>query len=240
MEATNHDDIACMERENWWYVSRRNIADELLRDALPRQAAIILDVGCGVGSNLPALRPHAQAVHGLDISPRALKYARRQGFDSLTEASAEKMPYPDESVDTVICMDALEHLDDDKAVTEIVRVLKKGGTLLVTVPAFTSLWNENDDYSHHLRRYRKSELEALLTRHGLHISKLSYWNMLFFLPVWVVARFYTRGSGAERNNLSYIPKFLNLPLVWAMRAERAIGAIIPLPFGVSLYALAHK
>lgn len=243
MESNSHSDITRMERDNWWYVSRREMIDSLLEKISFPPDAVALDVGCGVGSNLPPLRRHARTVYGLDISPHALAYAHQQGFDKLVEASAESIPYADETADIVTCMDVLEHLDDSRAMAEVVRVLKKKGTILITVPAFPSLWNENDDYGHHLRRYRKQKLKALIEHHGLVVDRLSYWNFLFFLPVWLVARFYRKSranSNQVHNNLSYIPSFLNPLLIRLMRFERWISSLSPLPFGVSLYAVAHK
>jgi SAM-dependent methyltransferase len=240
MEVHSHADIAGMERRNWWYVARRRVLANLLRRYVP-SVEVAVDVGCGVGSNYPVLASSAQRVIGLDISPEALAQLKVQ-YSETVLASVEKIPLPDASADIVLCADVLEHVDDVASVREIYRILKPGGHLFVNVPAFESLWNENDDYAHHLRRYRKGQLKALLADAGFSILQLGYWNRLFWLPVWIIGRTYKRGSKKEdlRNNLHSIPSWLDPLLIAWMRLENALGSIVPLPPGVSLVVVAQK
>lgn len=242
MEVQNYKDIAGFEKGNWWYQSRRKIIASILDRFSKNKVDTILDLGCGVGSNAPILAPRAQKLVGLDISPHALSFARTASYGSLIEANAEEIPLPDESVDVVVCTDVLEHLDDQKAILEIKRVLKNKGLLVLTVPAFPSLWNANDDYSHHLRRYRLDEIEALIRRVGLSVRYISFWNIAFFFPVWIVARLYrSRKAGIElKNNLSLIPSWLNGILIIYMKFETAISIRFPIRFGVSIILAGEK
>ncbi len=241
MEQHSHKEIAALEQSNWWYATRRSILRNLLERFAPT-ADTALDVGCGVGSNYSVISESALKVIGLDISQDALDTTLAP-YDEKVLASVEKMPLPDESVDIVVCFDVLEHVDDRVATKDVFRVLRPGGTAFITVPAFDSLWNENDDYGHHLRRYRKSEIVSVLKESGFELPYVNYWNRFPFFPVvWVVARFYKRGVKKEnlRNNLSLIPNWLNPLLILWMHIENAIARVIPLPFGVSLVVVARK
>jgi len=82
---------------------------------------------------------------GADISPDALTLARGKGFARLDLLSAGKpLPYADQSFDIITALEVLEHISDDAgAVSERYRVLRPGGLLLVSVPAFSWLWSEH-------------------------------------------------------------------------------------------------
>ena len=67
---------------------------------------------------------------------------------------------------------------------EIFRVLKPGGRLFVTVPAFPSLWSEHDEALHHYRRYTVPRLKDLFQRVGLSVDKISYTVTTLFPPIW--------------------------------------------------------
>lgn len=225
MQSHSHSDIAHMEETNWWYVSRRR----LLSRFIPR-CSNALDVGCGVGANYPILAAKADHVHGVDIAPDAVAFASSKGYKEVIVGSVESLPNPSHSADLVLCTDVLEHVDDVQAIAEIHRVLRPGGTLIVTVPAFQCLWNENDDYSHHHRRYTKQSLINLVSK-DFTVEHVAYWNHFMFFPVWLTARFYKKKEGALRNNLTRIPAFLNTPLIWMLSCERLLSF---LPWGVSL------
>jgi ubiquinone/menaquinone biosynthesis C-methylase UbiE len=86
----------------------------------------------------------------------------------LTRADAQSMPIADNSVDIVTAMDVIEHIPDDKAaLREISRILKPGGYLLATVPAFQSLWSDHDVALHHFRRYTQPSFRDVIQRSGL-------------------------------------------------------------------------
>ena len=240
MEKQNYRDISRYEETNWWYVSRRRILQDMFRRVLGGgTAGSVVDVGCGTGANVSVLRQHAARVVGIDIAPEAVAFAREKGgYTEVLCGDALALPLPDASVDIVVCMDVLEHVDDEAAAREIARVLRPGGYAFITVPAFASLWNVNDDYSHHLRRYRSQRLGKIFQQAGCVAEKVYYWNCALVVPVWVMARLYRRGQTPLRNNLSYIPGVANPLLRWLIRAELVAGT--HLPFGVSLCAVVRK
>jgi SAM-dependent methyltransferase len=112
---------------------------EALAALLPRSGRIV-EVGCGTGGLLAAGARIGLEIEGVDIALRWLVVARRRLDDlglavPLVAASAEKLPYADASLQTLVADSVLEHLDDPgAAVREWARVLKPGGTLLVWSP----------------------------------------------------------------------------------------------------------
>jgi SAM-dependent methyltransferase len=95
----------------------------------------ILDVGCGTGANLEMLSRFGNA-EGVDVSDEALTFCKSKGL-RVHKGLAEELPFDDETFDIVTGLDVIEHLDDDIAgLSEMNRVLKKGGKTLIFVPAF--------------------------------------------------------------------------------------------------------
>ncbi|MFC3494684.1 class I SAM-dependent methyltransferase [Glycomyces rhizosphaerae] len=123
---------------------------DIAAELAPADARFVLDVGCGYGRYLKRLRtdhPGATVV-GIDAAPGMLAEVE----PPIMVADAQSIPYPDDSVDTVLAMHMLYHVPDiAKAVAEFRRVLKPGGTLLVST-------NTDDDmaepYAHWARAIR--------------------------------------------------------------------------------------
>lgn len=242
MEVKQYHDIAGFDQaDNWWYEARRAYLDRLCSRYVQGKQDVALDVGCGTGANVDILKERAQKVVGLDPSEAALMHAKEKGYAECLLTGVEHMPLPDASIDMILCADVLEHVDDRAAIVELRRILKPGGTVVANVPAFMSLWHGNDDYSQHVRRYARRELVALFADHGFEVQHVRFWNMLFFVPVWIAARFYHKDTAASHaNNLAGIPAWLNpLLRVW-MRIETVLTDIMPLPFGVSLVLVARR
>lgn len=243
MEHGNYQDIAEMEEHNWWYCSRRELFAGMLR-SFKTPVRVALDIGCGVGANYRILRHAAERVIGVDPASEAYVLAGKKGYDQVFQASAEQLPLPDASVDLILCADVLEHVDDVATLRELFRVLVPGGTLLLSVPAFPSLWNANDIYSQHRRRYTKSACYTALRAPGFVVSRSTFWNALFFLPVWCVARWQQWRPVAKeqlQNNLSFLPRWLDRVLLRLLCLENAwILRGHHFPFGVTLVVSAKK
>jgi SAM-dependent methyltransferase len=107
----------------------------LLEDAA-RPGAAILDVGCGAANSYaPRVAARASSYVGVDVSGAAIKLARLNGLDARQIDDAGELPFADESFDAAICIEVLEHLlEPDRAAAEVHRVLRPGGTLLVSAP----------------------------------------------------------------------------------------------------------
>jgi len=96
----------------------------------------VLDDGCGVGEYLTRLAAAARASHGVELeADRALQAARRAPRSAVLRAQGESLPYASASFDLILSHEVLEHVDDDRAATsEILRVLRPGGRLVLFVP----------------------------------------------------------------------------------------------------------
>jgi SAM-dependent methyltransferase len=105
------------------------------------------------------------------------------------KGDAMRLPFGAGSFDVVLALDAFEHFEDDvAAMRETLRVLRPGGLLVCTVPAFMALWSPHDEAYHHHRRYRRPLLVERLGAAGYRIERSSYSSMALFLPVLALRR----------------------------------------------------
>src|SRR5262249_16905842 len=166
------------------YRVRRDLLDQqLARLGLDAARARILDVGCGTGGAALTLARHGRAV-ALDRSPESFRLAMDRPYTHRVVASAAApLPFADGSFDVACALAILEHLDDDGAAArELHRVCKPGGHVIAYVPAYRLLWGYNDEYSHHKRRYRKSQLRRVIADAGFAVREAGYFNPALFLP----------------------------------------------------------
>lgn len=165
-----------------------------------------MDLGCGQGRHAHALAAHSRnRVHilGLDLDFSSA-FTSKKGFALLqTQAEPQNsvwlmlnadclhLPFPDQIFDVVICAEVLEHLPDYHGVLlEIRRVLKKGGTLALSVPSYWPeriCWALSLEYQHdpggHLRIFKATPLRleiqrlgfARLFQHKAHALHAPYW-----------------------------------------------------------------
>jgi SAM-dependent methyltransferase len=185
-----YDEVFAVERGHFWFVNRSALIAWAIRRYFPH-AQSVLDVGCGTGGVLAALRsalPPTVRFSAGDALVTGLEFARRQLPDvSFAQVDIRRLPY-DREFDVVGVFDVLEHLDDDEqALREIYRSTTVGGGLVVTVPQHPSLWSALDVYSHHRRRYRRRELLGAIERAGFAIVRATSF-MTLTLPAQFIAR----------------------------------------------------
>ena len=151
MEQHYYAEYRAVEDRHWWFLGRRAILLGLLDRHVPvgDPAKRVLDVGCGTGAMLQQLDRYG-TVDGVDADEDAVRFCKGRGLDSVRLLENGSLPFDSGTFDLVTALDVIEHIDDDSAMlAEIHRVLRPGGTFLVTVPAFQSLWGPQDEISHH-------------------------------------------------------------------------------------------
>jgi SAM-dependent methyltransferase len=247
MNVEIYEHMYLSEKDNWWFKGRRElITDMVARACKPQrgEALKIPDVGCGTGLNSQAFEQFGE-VYGLDMSREALGFSKLRGKSNLIQAYADHLPIEDDTFDVLCALDLLEHIEDDiGAIKEFHRVLKPGGRLILTVPAFMSLWSSHDDVLHHKRRYNKTAFIRELKSCNFYLDRLTYWNFFLF-PAVALARIIHRGASDAREGGKYglpdLPEVLNRLLLQLLRVETAaIRRGHNLPVGVSMFCICKK
>lgn len=228
-----------VEQKHWWFVARQRIVEDLIRRRIGlAPGSSVLDVGCGTGAILAMLSKQFEA-YGTDTSPLAIELCGKRGLKNSFQCTLESFPHPDLRFNLITLLDVIEHIDDDLTVLQQARdYLKPGGSVLLTVPAYQWLWSRHDDLNHHKRRYTKAGFAEVLDRAGLKPTLLSYYNTLLF-PAALVGRIVQKASGSTNDTtLTIPPSLLNSLLTTLFSFERHLLDMAPLPFGLSLIAIA--
>ncbi len=259
MNPEEYERMHALETDYWWFVGRRALIAQLLEATRPLihcDAPQLVDIGCGTGANLPMLRGAVGAqgqIFGLDFSPLALQWARSEGELEggqihLSQGDALSLPLRDNCADIVTMLDVLEHLSDDNlALREVQRILKPGGALILSVPAYQHMWSAHDEALHHFRRYEKAGLNQVLKNAGFRVWRLSFAMSVMPPIAWFWRRFVLpfaarRPRDAARHSqgavLPSVPPAINKMLVRYVGTEGKIIPKRPLRFGTSLVTVA--
>ncbi len=230
--------LARVEERHWFYSGKREIARRwLARLGALGHDRLVVDVGAGTGLFAAELR-HRCRVVAVDPDPTALAFIRSRAApgESLptVAASADALPLATASVDGLTALDVLEHLDDDRAAMgEFVRVVRPGGGLVISVPAFPALWSDWDVSLHHRRRYTRVRLARVLRGLPVEVRHFGYVNTFAFAPIlaYRLARRLELGGSARLED--GVP---GEPLNTLLRRLFVEPAMLPIsfPVGVSL------
>ncbi len=186
---------------HWWYRARRDLFLRQVRRAAralghPERRLALLDYGCAAGFDLRSLGEVGTA-EGADIVDLTDDRDGARAADGLAPSPSPRPPAPDDNrsrdvihivprdlpalrgrFDIVTCLDVLEHLDDDvDGLRTIASLLRTGGQVVVTVPAYSWLWSGEDVISKHRRRYTRGSLLEACRAAGFEVLYASYFNL---------------------------------------------------------------
>ena len=247
----NADEIirmAASEETHWWYRGLRDMIGRTLRTPRFRMpiAAKVLDAGCGAGENLrflcSLLRP--AYLGGFDLSPVAvqLSQAKVTGADVYLGDLRDPELHADH-LDLVLSCDVLSIAGIGDCLTGMARLvgcLRRGGLLILHLPAYPWLYSAHDVAIRTRERVTASQVRSLLADLGLSVEMISY-RLFCLFPAIVLARLPSilcRAKRVARSDLRPSPTLVNAALGTLLCTENA--AIIRgarFPWGSSVYAV---
>ncbi len=202
----------------------------------------LVEVGAGTGSFselLLAERPRTMAI----VEPSEMFTYLEQNVSQIrteTEISLHRAIFADvrepisaTKPDSIIYVNVLEHIEDDRGELEMIRTtLVPGGRCFIFVPALMSLYGEFDRKIGHFRRYSKVEIEEKCTATGFRIVRSKYFDLAGILPWWVkykLLRSDSLGSGA-------VALYDKIAVPFVRIFERSL----PVPTGKNLLVIAER
>ncbi len=196
----------------------------------------VLEVGAGTG-NLTHFLLGRELVFATDITPEATEVLARTfvgtgvKVENLDLTQEPASIWEERAVDTIVCLNVLEHIEDDSsALSRLKRILVPGGYLIILVPAFRFLYSNYDKSLGHFRRYTVKELERKLLSCGFRIVDLYHFNVPGVLG-WLVNFKILRRHGVPETQLRIFDWLVPL-----FRAEKYLH----LPVGLSIVGVARK
>lgn len=244
MDEQRFDVMAGVERDHWWFRAKRRLVARAL-DGVRGERGRLVDVGCGTGATVNALgSPDYHVAVGIDPSAHALDLARadRIAGPLFLRAGAERIPLGDDRIDELTSLDVVEHLDDDvAALSEYRRVVRPGGTVVLTVPAYQWAWSDHDEALGHRRRYTVPELERTVRLAGLEIERATYFHSWLVPLALLIRRTPLRRltGGRTQDEVSLAAPWMNRLGNALARAEATLLGRFNLPFGLSILLVAR-
>lgn len=232
-----------LAENHWWWRVRGHMLKKLADDhLLPRYKRLprvqcILDIGCGTGVALPILARYGQVI-GIDISPKAVELCPHSGDQYWAQlGDCYSLCIENDSVDAVVSMDMLEHLEyDTEALKEMYRVLMPGGILILAVPSMPSLWSGHDVALGHYRRYDRKGLQTLVESIGFYTLESRHIMGSLFPAAWIHRRLSTFPSNGTPEGFQ-LPGWINRTVELICNLETDV---LQLPFGSSVFLVAIK
>lgn len=232
-----------LETTHWWFVVRKKIILQALHNYVAAGAdQKILNIGAAGGASSQWLAAFGN-VHSVENEPLFLQHLQALHIE-VTNASAEALPFDDNSFDMVCAFDVVEHIGNHhQALSEMWRVCKPGGKICITVPAYQALWGRHDVANGHKRRYRLSTLRKPIPPNA-RLLYSTYFNTLLLLPIFIARKIdwlFAGNKPASSDFSNYTPgSFFDKCCSFIFGLELPLLQRMRLPMGVSLLAIFEK
>ena len=211
----------------------------IMQTFAPYVSGKVVEYGAGSGNVSERLLPMAGHLTLVEPSNFLIAPLRSRFVDSAHVAVAgatleeHVASTADETFDTVVLVNVLEHIEADRAaLANMIRILKPGGHILVFVPAMQWLMSELDRIHGHFRRYHKADLIAKVQTAGAQVAQCRYFDMLGVGP-WLLLHKVFGVTTFNRPMILFHDKYV-------VPVSRAIEGILPPPFGKNLILVARK
>jgi ubiquinone/menaquinone biosynthesis C-methylase UbiE len=165
-EFFDEKDLELYERDRRLTLRRETI-NNFLNQHAPAGSKVI-DVGCGLGDVLAGLKGN-YPLFGMDYAKSNVDASKRRLGQraEIKQGSIYEIPFESNAFDVALCLEVLEHIEDDaRGVRDIARVLKPGGFLIAAVP-YTYYWPEYQALMGHFRHYTRESFSRLMDENGL-------------------------------------------------------------------------
>ena len=205
----------------------------------------LVEVGAGLGSfselivsnhaceTLSLVEPSDEMYQQLDLRARRMPTMPRVQVYHASFPEAAPLITACGSPDSIIYVNVLEHIEDDKTELEAVyRILSDHGRVFLFVPALAWLYGAFDERVGHLRRYGKDELEEKLRRAGFQIIVSAYFDLVGIAPWWIKYRL-LKSATLEPAGVKFYDRFI-------VPAARRFESVIKPPIGKNVIIVAEK
>jgi SAM-dependent methyltransferase len=203
----------------------------------------VLDIGGGHGAHLEHIVSKLRHVSSVDLSPECVREMEERFSGERFTALCGDITEPSflerlvaERFDTIVCVNVLEHIEQDGAATRAMATIlrRTAGRLFLFVPAHPFLYGTPDVLAGHFRRYRRRDLQTLLSKAGFEDIHTRHFNWFGALPYFVNSRILRPKSlgGSVDSQIVLFDRYC-VPIL------RRLDPWIPFPFGQSLVATAR-
>jgi len=224
----------------FWSIARNRMIDSALAEAarigIRTPRGRILEIGCGPGIVVNAMRAEGHDAWGVELGEPMVREAAKPYVTTGLAAQDLDAAFR-KSIETIMLLDVIEHIEDEVSFLQsILPAFPNCRSLIVTVPARPEVWSNYDEYYGHFRRYTRETLDAAMVRAGLIPKKTRY----FFRSLYFAAKLINT-VGRKRAVVLRSPRFLPLQRMIArgFDLENWLAGSLPIP-GLSLICIAQR
>ncbi len=154
---------------------RESLLLRLFLEASP--GVSVLNAGAGQGSFSAELERQHFAVTSLDTDEDAVVQLRRRVHGEVVQGDVRALPFDSDRFDAVVLGEVLEHVPEDgEALREVVRVVRPGGVVAISVPANPAYFGPSDEWAGHVRRYTRTGLIDVVESAQLEVERCVAWG----------------------------------------------------------------
>jgi len=242
-----HDACFQIEDDSFWFAHRNSCITAALART-PIEGPLI-DIGGGNGAVSQALERCSLPTVLLEPGAEGAYNARRRGLRSVVCATLEDAGFRTGAFGAAGLFDVVEHVaDDETLLREVHRIIRPGGVLCVTVPAYRWLWSAEDDVAGHHRRYTLRSLRERLERCAFDVRYQTYFFAPLTVPVLLLRSVPYRVSN---RSVAQVERGASAQHVPSRRIRRVMDALLApelarirsgrsLPFGTSCLVVAVR
>jgi 2-polyprenyl-3-methyl-5-hydroxy-6-metoxy-1,4-benzoquinol methylase len=228
-------------------LASRNDALAQVKKFMPCDKAVIMEIGCSSGFLIRDLAKNfpGATIIGSDVVKEPLyRLARDFPGIPLIRFDVLRCPVPDQSIDVLIMLNVLEHIEDDAgALQKAFNLLKPGGVLIIEVPAGSCLFDAYDIELRHFRRYAAAELYGKLVRAGFMVCRKSHLGFVVF-PAFALVKLFQKWRTAGKKKAVVRKQagstYNNALVKLALKFESSRLSDFQLPYGIRVLAVARR
>lgn len=224
-------EIGLVDPATHWYYQAKIVPFKRAFDQYADEPKTILDIGAGSGFFAKSIAHLDPELNAICIDPNyESEWQEFDGKIKFVRTTAHR------SANIYLFVDVLEHVADDLALLKSYTDSAPDGALvMISVPAFMSLWSPHDEFVEHFRRYRLEQVESIILRADLELLESRYLFGAIFPIAWLIRKL--KRNSAPASDLSSLPTVVNLVLRFFLKLEHKF------PFnkiaGVSTFAVAR-
>jgi len=195
----------------------------------------ILDIGCETSTYIGECFIKNNEVTFTDLLKESIEKIKYENCKTAIFDLTKKNKLPKEYYDIIICADVLEHIEEeDKALKNIYKLLKKGGYLIFTSPTYSKHYGTHDKEIGHFRRYDKKDIIRISKDYNLKLKKQRYL-VSFMLPFFIFAQKSKKSKGIYKGESKIEPRIKPLLNIICF-----IDEFLNLPFGITIMGIYKK
>lgn len=197
-----------IEEDSFWFKHRNNCILSIVKLYPPEVGGTIFDIGGGNGFVSLGLTNAGYDVALVEPGQNGALNAKRRGIQTVICATTDSAQFKPHSLPAIGLFDVVEHIEDDLSfLRSINQLIKPGGRLYMTVPAYPFLWSDEDVAAGHFRRYTVKSVRHVLEEAGFKIDFSTYIFWMLPVPITILRMLpYRIGFSKAGTKLHNIPR----------------------------------